>query len=812
MSVLFRLAIAEIIQRPARFIAIFLAVLMAGAFLSATATFSATSRAGLAKIAAAPLTTADIYVGVEKSPDRDPSWYRPIADIADVDKVSPVFARTMDAFGPERRGTANITSIPDDPQLRWFSLRDGDWPATPDAVVVDQPTADALGVQVGSQLPLSKKNGQSATVVVAGIADLKFRPLTGVSLRIYATPAFFGTDSPTVVLATVRAGASLDTTMAAVAKAVPEATVAPAAEQAEAAGSRFAGGSTQLTVAMLGFALVALLAAVMVIAGTFRILVAHRIRQIALLRLIGTRRGQVRAAVLFEALITGFAASVTGAALGVGGGYLGASALHVGVAGLRVSVLGFVAAVVVATGATVVAAVLPSVQATEVPPVQAMGIADETNSSAPTPGRRPLVVAGLAAAIIGGLIAVAGTATSSLALTIGGELVCAIGLLLLLPRFVRRCVPVAAAVLSRFGSSAALAARTMAANRTRSVAATSTVALGVGLVCALSVVTTSARASVDADLDRRYPVSVSVNSDGPIGGDIFAAIQNLRGINSAGLVRKAPVLLPGDGAPKRITEIPADLCAALCAGIGPDTVLLPSSYLRAQGLTDGQGITVRVGEQDRMFTAREAQLPDATGEQLAIVAPGVLDTLAPEAPATSIWAIAAAGSDPGVLASRIENATAGAPELKIEGSLSERRDIAGVLGVMIMLSLGMLLVTFAIAFLGLSNMLTLSVFERVREIALLRAIGTRKSRIRRAIAAESGATALLGALLGIAVGIPFGLVAVRAAIGRTAETVFVVSGVQLVGVLIVTLVIGTVAAAIPSVRAMAIQPAQGLLH
>src|SRR5699024_4496949 len=81
---------------------------------------------------------------------------------------------------------------------------------------------------------------------------------------------------------------------------------------------------------LLGFGAVAAFVSVFIIANTFSIVIAGRLKEIAMMRAIGAGSGQITRSILAESLILGVAASIVGAALGVAGGLavarLGASA------------------------------------------------------------------------------------------------------------------------------------------------------------------------------------------------------------------------------------------------------------------------------------------------------------------------------------------------------------------------------------------------------------------------------------------------------------------------------------------------------
>jgi putative ABC transport system permease protein len=150
------------------------------------------------------------------------------------------------------------------------------------------------------------------------------------------------------------------------------------------------------------------------------------------------------------------------------------------------------------------------------------------------------------------------------------------------------------------------------------------------------------------------------------------------------------------------------------------------------------------------------------------------------------------------------------PAITLSGALAERTGLTDVLDVLVNLSLAMLLVTVVISSLGVANTLSLSVLERTRELALLRALGLTRGGLRSTLAVEAAVIAVLGALLGLVIGIPYGLVGVNAVVGGTAPLVVAVPWAELALVLVSALVIAAAATVLPSRRAARIAPAEGL--
>jgi putative ABC transport system permease protein len=105
-----------------------------------------------------------------------------------------------------------------------------------------------------------------------------------------------------------------------------------------------------------------------------------------------------------------------------------------------------------------------------------------------------------------------------------------------------------------------------------------------------------------------------------------------------------------------------------------------------------------------------------------------------------------------------------------------------------------------IALFGIINTLSLSIYERTRELGLLRAVGMGRRQVKRMVRYESVIISVFGAVLGIVVGIAFGW-AVLTAIGREFETRFVLPLGQLLFYFVFAALVGVVAAIWPARRA-----------
>ena len=147
------------------------------------------------------------------------------------------------------------------------------------------------------------------------------------------------------------------------------------------------------------------------------------------------------------------------------------------------------------------------------------------------------------------------------------------------------------------------------------------------------------------------------------------------------------------------------------------------------------------------------------------------------------------------------NAKAQTREEFIDNQISGLKSVLNILYVLLALSV-------IVSLFGIVNTLVLTVFERTREIGMLRAIGMTRRQVRRMIRHESVITALIGAALGIALGI----VLAALLIARVDFLVFSFPTLQVIIFVIAAIVVGLIAAIFPARRAAKLDPLQAIAY
>ncbi|MFF2451570.1 ABC transporter permease [Isoptericola sp. NPDC058082] len=661
---------------------------------------------------------------------------------------------------------------------------------------------------------------------------------------------------PTTVLVTLDDPADVEQARTAITGALTNAATASGAdtadlkvvtpeEHAEAVASEMTGGeNVMFTLFVLVFAAVALLVAALVIANTFQVLVAQRTRTLALLRCVGADKGQLRRSVLFEAAVLGLLSSAVGLVAGVG---LAQAALTIG-RGMDLGVplpatVTITPAVVliplaVGTLVTLVAALSPARAATRVAPLEALRPADAP-SAARGAGRVRLVLSILVSvigfALLGGGVALSTVGqepTTGLLVALAGGVLSFVGVLVGAVFWLPRVVALAGRLVGASGPTARLAAANTLRNPRRTAATSTALLIGVTLVGMMSTGAASARVTMDSELDSRYPVDVTVSTDlssdptsvaagdaavTPVPSALAGTVGDVTGVSRVVETPATAATVTGDGVDEGLAltvrgVTPDDAASVMrstetVAPLAKGTVVVPEDVADVWGVDDGQTLTLTGPDGSLDVTAAVTDLADGS----LVVVPDDLSALDPDAPVTSLWVGLDDPSDAASVVPSIQDAVADteAPA-DVMGAAVERAGFQQVIDTALGIVVGLLAAAVVIALIGVANTLSLSVIERRRESATLRAIGLSKGQLRGMLAVEGLLIALVGAVLGVLLGLVYGWAGAAAALGWAGTPVIVVPWRDVLVMLVVAAVAGLVASVAPARTAVKTSPVEAL--
>jgi putative ABC transport system permease protein len=667
----------------------------------------------------------------------------------------------------------------------------GSYPTGPGQLAVDRPTADRLSLAPGARLTLRRQDNNTTppmSVTITGVVEGPTAPQNQAYTQEGAAATLIGADGFRRVDVDIQPGPG--TEQEAVTTAL-RTLLAPDTRIQDATQVRVAEAKTEVRQFDVIFALIAMFVAVAVIAAalvatsTFRIVFAQRLRQLALLRIIGARRGQLTGALAVEGAVTGAVAGAIGVALAQAAG-LAAPFIARG-NGIQLSSPGVPvgAALLVVAGATLVAvgAVLaPAMSAAGVAPLQALRSAS-TNASQRGIGMIRLLtglvlLAGALLVAAGVWINLPGPGAANYspdgnlsAVVFSGTLTFG-ALIALGPVLVGPVLRVAGWPLRRLGPTGRLAVGGIGGAPRRAAAVSIVVALGVTLVSGTLVGSACLRAYIDRGLAVSLPADFDVTTSSPsLPPGILDRLQASDTLTNVTGYRSAPVNAADHDAnatdlnlaavPNLATLEPA---TGSLRDLHDGRVILSGPFAEGQGLEAGDTLTVRAPGRTLTLTVA-ATLPGAGPlDKDLVVTPNDLDALGAPVPPIGVLADAA---HPGTAARNAANttltaATATDPHASISILANDRDDTSTDISSLFLMALGLLGLTVLIAVIGVATTTALSVLERTQESGLLRALGLSRTGLRFMLSAESGLYGIIGAVLGLTLGIPYAWLSIMA--------------------------------------------------
>lgn len=721
--------------------------------------------------------------------------------------------------------TFGFSWIPE-PALNPFRIAEGDGRAPEGAgeVVLDVATVEAGSFSLGDQIQIQLPRG-AETFELVGIASFgDENNLAGATMSIFELSqaqralGLPGSYSQIDVLAVE--GVDADDVIASLTSWLPEGLEVVTGEQQTAEQlETFTSEIGFLTTALLAFAGVAVLVGAFIIQNTFRIIVAQRTRELALLRAVGATGRQVMVMVVVEALVVSLVASALGVLAGVGLAELlkaGMDAVGFGPpeGPLTVAPRTVVVAVSVGVVVTLVSAFLPARAASRVAPIAAMR---EASGAPRARSLRRRAVTGTVLTLAGGTALAAGVfGGNGLVLVAAGALGVFLGVSVLAPLFAR---PVAS-VLGRPlpGVIGQLARENTRRTPRRTAATASALMVGVALVAFISIFAASIKSSVAEALEGSFPADLALVSTSFYTGVPDAAVEAWEQADELAVisaVRGGPVRVEGEELAlvavdpdtiERVYSLGASIeLASLDGGM-----LVHADVLAERAWQVGQSVEVHYASGGLTSTEIVGTFEDSSFGVVAVSA----DTFAANFNSDEAF-VALARVAPGLTVEEgkraAEAAVASFPSLDVNTRSDQIAQAEAQIDALLVLFTGLLALAVLIAVMGIANTLALSVVERTREIGLLRAVGATRRQVRRMIRGEAVITALFGAVLGIGLGSVLGW-AVVSGLADQGLGSFTLPGGQLAVWLAVSAVAGVVAAIFPARKASRLDVLQAIAY
>ncbi|QNF95604.1 ABC transporter permease [Janibacter sp. YB324] len=822
MSDVLQLTLASLRHQSRRFLAPGLAVVLGVAFIAATLVLTGTLQSSMRTSVAghyAPYAS----VVTPKGDDADsPSLPAGIVDeVSEVDGVTSVDAVreswTMASTPAGQRGafvtTGTSTHAP--------GVVEGRAARASDEVTLSTATASSFGSRVGDEVTFaSGDDGSPVRAEVVGIVDVADHPVYGSGTPVVFTTAAGVTDLTGLTGWTeidVRGGDEAATTRA-LRDALPlDADVASTTEASDDLVSRVTGGTDVLGVLLTAFAAIALFVSAIVIGNTFGILLARRARETALLRAVGSTRGQVVRSALVEALVVGLVFSAVGVLAGIGlasalvaagnawaSNYFPTLVLDVPAKAVLLPVLAGVVVVVCA-------ALRPVLRSSRVAPLAALR--PDAAITARSRAGRLRVASGVVLIVLGGgALAAAAASHQVLPGVLGGFLSFA-GVLLVGSVLVPWLVRLVGSVAARpFGPAGRLAVDNAVRNPARAAGTTAALLVGVTLVSMTAVGAATAKSALTEVIDAQYAVDVVVQGDDVTDAQT-SRLAGVEGVAGDAAVETTTVRVTGAGErrdvqvaalPPGIDDVVRDPSAVTHPAT--DEVVLSEEQALEAGIASGDEVTVS-GPRGR------AELTVAVGQGMGagwLVDPTVLRELDDSPTTGAVFLRLADDADVDRTVEGVQQVATQIEGSEVGGGAQVRQTHTETLDLALAIVLALLAISVVIAVVGIANTLSLSVIERTRESALLRALGLTRGQLRRMLAVEAVLLAVVGTLLGAVLGAGYAWVGVTALLGEFTDAPLVLPWSQLLAVGAGAVIAGLLASVLPARRAARVAPAAAL--
>ncbi|MDX3748095.1 ABC transporter permease [Streptomyces sp. AK08-02] len=834
-----------------------LAVVLSVAFVAGSLIFSDTVTRTFDRLFAS--TSADVTVNPRKDFESSvpsgetltlpASLARRVAGVAGVaDAHADVSVENITVVDDHNKSVSPTTGAPTI-ATDWYrtdrspvELTSGRLPRGDGEALLDADTADSKDVGIGDTLTVHAQPG-SFKVRIVGIATftttnpgaaLLFLDTGTAQTRLLGAP-----DRATSISVTAASGVSDAELKSRIARQIgtTDYELKTAAEQAESAAAQLGGFLDVIKYVMLGFAGVAVLVGVFLIVNTFSMLIAQRTRELGLLRALGADRRQVRRSVLTEAVLLGLVGSTLGLAAGIGLAagliqLLSAIGMNLKSADMVVGWPTPVSSYAVGLGVTFVAAYLPARRASVVSPMAALQDAEIAGVG------RPLRVRAVVGAIVGalGAAALVGCATADETSTSASLLGLGVALTLVAtviagPLLVRPVVRVlGGAFPALFGPVGRMSQRNALRNPRRTGATAAALMVGLALVGGMSVASASMSKSFDEQIDRTLGADFVLQSDNrvPFPREVTDKVRATDGVGLVVRQRFVPVAvrLPDGkrlettaaGYDTRLDDVAhvayaqGDTAAALAAG----HLAMSADYAKDHDVRVGTVLPVEFPDGGRteltVGALTEQDSADGFGPQGGIYfGIAVAERYVPGGQESALYVNASSGTSADKLRPALERTLDPYPQIKVRDQADYKELIRNQIAVLLYLVYALLGLAIVIAVLGVVNTLALSVVERTREIGLLRAIGLSRRQLRRMIRLESVVIAVFGAVLGLGLGLVWGVCIHRVLALQGMEALAIPWG-TIVLVVVGSAVVGIVAALLPALRASRMNVLAAIAH
>jgi putative ABC transport system permease protein len=711
----------------------------------------------------------------------------------------------------------------------------GAWPRGPHQIAIDKSTADKKHYSIGQTIG-AVAQGPVQQYTITGVVKLQnVSSIGGATMAIFDLPTaqklFHKAGRFDAIDVAAKPGVSPAQLVSEIKPILPAATqVRSGAQEAASQVKDTSDFTSVLQKFLLAFGGIALFVGVFVIANTLSITIAQRAREFGTLRTLGATRRQVRFSVILEGLVIGAVASVIGLFLGLGLAK-GLEALFTGLGidlphGNTVfATRTIIVSLLVGTIVTVLASLMPAMRATRVEPIAAVreGVLPPSRLARfGVPAAVAVLAIALALLLLGGLDSSLSGGQRLLAIGVG-VIASFIGMAFAAPHL----VPWLASWLGWFGARAGgVAGRLARENAMRNPARTASTAaalmIGLALVSAVGVLASGIKTTFEHAVDTQFKGDYALTSQNgftPTGVSSENAVKSVPGVTAVSGVRAGDGKVRGSHVSVTGVEPNVGKVIAITWKKGGPSV--PASLG-----THGAFVSTNYAKDHHLVVGSQFPLEVPTGTVVPLTVQGIFKAPTGGSPfgnvtiSTSLFDrifqspqnvfafIDMTGGVSPQNTATLNAALKSFPDAKLQTESQFKKQQESGINVFLNLLYVLLSLSIVVSLFGIVNTLVLSVFERTRELGMLRAVGMTRRQTRRMIRYESVVTALIGAALGIPLGVGLAIL-----VGETlgSFTIAIPWGTLIVFVF-AAIIAGLIAAIFPARRAARLNVLQALQY
>jgi putative ABC transport system permease protein len=724
-----------------------------------------------------------------------------------------------------------------DQRFNPLDLVSGSWPSAPDQVAMDKATASDENFKVGDRVGVSTE-APVKPFRISGIVKFSDISIGGATIAVFDTPTaqrlFDKVGEFDVIRVDGKAGVTTEKLLSEIRPLLPPtAQVKSATEQADDDASESGGFTSFLQYFLLAFGGVALFVGSFVIANTLSITIAQRMRELATLRTLGATRRQVRRSVMLESLIVGVLASVIGLFLGLAlAKFLNWLFVKFGIdlptTGTVFKTRTIIIALLVGVGVTLLASLRPAFRATRVPPIAAVregAVLPPSRLSRFGPVTSLIVLAlGIGLLLYGVFASGIPTGTRILALLLG-MLLLFFGVSLNAPRLIRPLAYGLGWPGTKIGGSAGeLARRNAMRNPTRTASTAAALMIGLALVTFVAILGAGLRSSFNDAVDKLFVADYALTAEN--GFDPFTTEADPVAARQPN-VEVVSALREGDGRAFDKNIFVTGVDRNMSKVVDVDWYKGDDSVPARLGKT-GAFVEKDYAKDHHLSIGSPLRLETPTARILNLHIVGIFKAPKGGSPFGEVTfstetydanysqkrnlmtLINTKGGVNDSNTEQLESAVASFPDAKVQTRDEFKESQGAFIDRLLNLLYVLLGLSILVSVFGIVNTLVLTVFERTRELGMLRAVGMTRRQVRKMIRHESVVTALIGAAFGLVLG--FFLAGIITTALSDEGIVFAVPYLSLVYFVIAAIIVGILAAILPARRASRIRILRALQY